>query len=643
MIAVRGLSLFFGDRVLFNGIDCTFREGGKYGLVGRNGMGKTTLLKILTGEIIPNEGEIDIPGHYTVGYLSQHLNVDETLTVRENANLAFEAINKTETKLAALNEALVTREDYESEAYHDLIQQISDLTDQLSYLGAENIDAEIEKVLKGLGFTPTTMDQLTGKLSGGWKMRVQLAQMLLSGPSVLLLDEPTNHLDIDSIIWLEKFLKNYPGIVVLISHDRQFLDNIITDVYELQSGQIEYYATNYTKFLIEKEERMRIRQAAYENQQKLIAEKQRTIDRFRAKASKASMAQSMEKSLEKMEKLEEVEEDHSQINLNFLPIRRSGQEVVKIVDAGKSFGPNVVFESVNMEILRGDRVAFVGQNGQGKSTLTKIIVGEWEPTAGSVNLGTNVDLGYFAQNQVEFLPEKETPLSYMESQAPRNMRPKVRSILGAFLFSGEDVEKRISVLSGGEKTRLALARMLLQSINFLVLDEPTHHLDMQTKAILKQALESYDGTLLIVSHDRDLLAGLTDKTYEFRNGEVNEFLGDVEYFLMKREEDNMRAIEMGNKSKHSKSPTLSKEDRIELFEKKKALKNQVNKHERDIDKLEKRIKACEKEMLDPEFYQSENSTRITQDHHQLKKELDQVMEKWASLLEELEQMETDNN
>lgn len=636
MIAVRGLSLYFGDRALFNGIDCSFREGGKYGLVGRNGMGKTTLLKILTGEIIPHEGEIDIPGHYTLGYLSQHLNVDESLTVRENANLAFEAINATEQKLAAMNEKLASREDYESDEYHDLIQSISDLTDRLSYLGVENIDAEIEKVLKGLGFTQTSMDQLTSQLSGGWKMRVQLAQMLLSGPSVLLLDEPTNHLDIDSIIWLEKFLKNYPGIVILISHDRQFLDNIISDVYELHAGRIEHYATNYSRYLVEKEERMRIRQAAYENQQKLIAEKQRTIDRFRAKASKASMAQSMEKSLEKMEILDEVVEDHSHIKLSFLPIRRSGQEVVKVTEAGKSFGSKVVFQDVNMEILRGDRIAFVGQNGQGKSTLTKIIVGEWEPTAGTVHIGTNVDLGYFAQNQVDFLPQNETPLSYLESEASPNMRAKVRSILGAFLFSGEEVEKKISVLSGGEKTRLALARMLLKPINFLVLDEPTHHLDMQTKAILKEALQSFEGTLLIVSHDRDLLAGLTDKTYEFRDGKVIEYLGDVEYFLMKREEDNMRAIEMGTKSRADKRQSLSKEERIALHEKKKTLKNQVNKQEREIDRLEKRIAQYENKMLDPDFYQSPDFNKITQDHHQLQKQLDQIMDEWSKLVEELE-------
>lgn len=637
MIAGRGLNLFFGDRILFDNIEFTFREGGKYGLVGRNGTGKTTLLKVLIGEIVPQSGEIDIPGHYTLGYLSQVLIVDETLTVRENANLAFESINKTEKQLATMNGELANRDDYESEGYHDLIQRIADMTERLSYLGVENREAEIEKVLRGLGFTERTMDKSTGKLSGGWKMRVQLAQMLLSGPSVLLLDEPTNHLDIDSIIWLEKFLKNYPGIVILISHDRQFLDNIISDVYELHNGSIEYYPTNYSGYLIEKEERMRIRQAAYENQQKLIAEKQKTIERFRAKATKASMAQSMEKSLEKMEKLDEVVEDTARVNLNFLPVRRSANEVSKIEGAGKAFGDNVVFSDVSMEILRGDRVAFVGQNGQGKSTLTKLIVGEWKPTEGNVRMGNNVDLGYFAQNQVEFLPGNETPLSYMESEASASMRPKVRSILGAFLFSGEEVEKKIKVLSGGERTRLALARMLLEPVNFLVLDEPTHHLDMQTKTILKQALEDFEGTLLVISHDRDLLAGLTDKTYEFRNGAVKEYLGDVEYFLMKRQEDNMRAIEKQDKGDSTpKKAILSKEDRVEMFEKKKVLKNQINKLEREIQKIENQIESCEKQMMDPDFYQSDKAAETTQKHHQLKASLEEVMETWGELVEEME-------
>lgn len=639
MIAGRELNLYFGDRVLFDNIEFTFREGGKYGLVGRNGAGKTTLLKVLIGDVVPQQGAIDIPGHYTLGYLSQTLNIDETLTVRENAALAFEAINKVEDEIEKLNLELASREDYTSDAYNQLIQQISDQTERLNYLDIEHRESEIEKVLKGLGFTPVTIDKGTGELSGGWKMRVQLAKMLLSSPSVLLLDEPTNHLDIDSIIWLENFLKNYPGIVVLISHDRQFLDNIISDVYEIESGKMEYYPTNYSGFLVQKEERMRIRQAAYENQQKLISEKQRTIERFRAKATKASMAQSMEKSLDKMEKLEEVVQDGSRVKLHFLPIRRSGNEVAKVESAGKSFDSHVVFSDVTLDILRGDRIAFVGQNGQGKSTLTKLIVGEWEPSEGRVTMGTNVDVGYFAQNQVEYLPENDTPLSYLESECPPAMRTKVRSILGAFLFSGEEMDKKIKVLSGGERTRLALARLLMQPINFLVLDEPTHHLDMQTKNILKQALEDYEGSLLVTSHDRDLLAGLTDKTYEFRDGKVKEYLGDVEYFLQKRDADNMRTIEQKSVANVKNGAPLSKEERIKLFEQKKLLKNQINSQERKIDKIEKDIKGYEKDMMDPDFYLSTNAAKITQNHHQLKNELEDVIKEWATLVEQMEVLE----
>lgn len=637
MISVQGLHLQFGDRVLFDDLRFSFREGGKYGLLGRNGSGKTTLLKVLTGEISPQNGTVDIPGGYTLGYLRQHFDLDPDLSVRENAALAFAEIQSAETQLSRLNEQLAERTDYESSSYRELIQKISDLTEKMNYLGAQNKDAEIEVVLKGLGFTERTMDQATGKLSGGWKMRVQLAQILLSRPSVLFLDEPTNHLDIDSIIWLEKFLKNYPGIVVLISHDRQFLDEVISEVYELEQGRIEYYHTDYTGFLEQKKERIEIRRAAFVNQQKVIAEKERTIERFRAKASKASMARSMERSLEKLDRVEEIMEDTSEVRLSFPPIRRSAQVVSKIVQAGKSFGHNQVFRDVNMEILRGDRVAFVGQNGQGKSTLTKIIVGEWEPSQGSVQMGQNVDLGYFAQNQVDFLPRDKTPLEYMEDLSPAEMRPKVRSMLGAFLFSGEEVEKKISVLSGGEKTRLAIAGMLLQPINFLVLDEPTHHLDLQTKSILKNALEDYQGTLLVVSHDRDLLAGLTEKTYEFREGEVKEYLGDVEYFLQKRDEDNMRAVERSISSAPVKKNNEPR--RFLSYAEKKTLKNKVNSKEREISKMERKIEKYEHEMMAPDFYENEKAAEIVKNHKELQEKMDQVMEEWEKLALELEESE----
>lgn len=631
MITVQDLSLRFGDRVLFDEIRLSFRDGGKYGLLGRNGSGKTTLLKVLTGELFPDEGAIDIPGGYTLGYLKQQLDLDPSNTVRENAALAFEEINLVENQLRQLSRELESREDYESDAYGELIQRLSDLNDRLDYLGAENRDASIEQVLKGLGFTSETMDQLTSKLSGGWKMRVQLARILLSRPSVLLLDEPTNHLDIDSIIWLEKFLKTYPGIVVLISHDKIFLDAVITEIYELELGRISYYHTDYSGYLVQKEERKEIQQAAYENQQKLIAEKERTIERFRAKASKAAMARSMERSLEKMEKLEEVTEDVARVKLSFPPVRRSANVVSSVKNAGKSFGEKRVFSGVTMEILRGDRIAFVGQNGQGKSTLTKMIVGELKPTEGIVSLGQNVDLGYFAQNQVDFLPGDLTPLEYLEEESPPEMRTKVRSVLGAFLFSGEEVEKKIKVLSGGEKTRLAIAQMLLQPINFLVLDEPTHHLDLQTKSILKSALLDYEGTLLVVSHDRDLLAGLTGKTYEFRNGDVREFLGDVEYFLQKRAESDMRAIEMRDASADEETSALKPKKPALSYAEKKALKNKVNSKEREIEKLEKLITRYEEKMLAPDFYESPEAAKILKDHNSFLESMEVKMEEWEEL------------
>lgn len=640
MISVQSLYLQFGDRVLFDDLQFTLREEGKYGLLGRNGSGKTTLLKVLTGEISPDQGTIDIPGDYTLGYLKQHFDLDPLLTVRENAALAFAEIKNTEASLATLNEELADRTDYESESYQTLIQKISDLTDKLTYLGSEDTDAEIELVLKGLGFSEITMDEPTEKLSGGWKMRVQLAQILLSKPSVLLLDEPTNHLDIDSIIWLEKFLKNYPGTVVLISHDRQFLDQVVTEVYELERGRIDYYHSNYSGYLEQKEARAAIQQAAYVNQQKMIAEKERTIERFRANANRASMAKSMERSLQKLERIEEVVSDAAPIKLTFPPVRRSAQVVSKIRNAGKSFGDNHVFGGVNMEILRGERIAFVGQNGQGKSTLTRIIVGEWEPSEGEVVMGGNVDLGYFAQNQVDFLPGNKTILEYMEDESPAEMRSQIRPILGAFLFEGDDVEKKIKVLSGGEKTRLAIARMLLDPINFLVLDEPTHHLDLQTKSILKNALEEYEGTLLVVSHDRDLLEGLTQKTYEFRDGEVKEYLGDVEYFLLKREEDNMRAIEARSASEPQKSKSRNeKSDPILSYAEKKALRNKVNSTERQISNIERKIDEYEVEMMEPDFYERKESGDILKEHQILQNKMEKLLNEWEQLSLQMEAQE----
>ncbi|GAA5225419.1 ABC-F family ATP-binding cassette domain-containing protein [Membranihabitans marinus] len=598
-------------------------------------------MKVLIGEIKQDAGQIEIPSSYTIGYLSQHIDLQKDLTVKENAAMAFAQIQKIENKLEVLNNELGNRSDYESDEYHAIIQQISDLSDKLAYYGAASMEGQIESVLKGLGFTSTTMDKGVSELSGGWQMRVQLAKILLAKPSVLLLDEPTNHLDIDSIIWLEKFLRDYQGIVLLISHDKEFLDNIVSEVYELDNGRLEQYVSNYSGYLKLKEERISIKQAAYENQQKLIADKERTIERFRAKASKASMAKSMEKSLEKLDRVDEVIIDEKSVRVMFPPVRRSANEVVKVVDASKSFGALKVFSNVNMEILRGERVSFVGQNGQGKSTLTKIIVNTLKPSTGIVKLGQNVDLGYFAQNQVDFLPPDMTPLAYMEQESPEAMRPKVRSILGSFLFSGEEVEKKIKVLSGGEKTRLAIARLLLFPINFLVLDEPTHHLDLQTKAILKQSLMDYKGTLLVVSHDRDLLVGLTDKTYEFRDGVVHEYLGDINYFLKKRNEDNMRAIEQ-NKAQSSNNGAkkeLSREEKMQLFEKKKQVQKDIQKLERKIERLEVKKSSLEKDMAEQGFYERSESVDIMKSHEEISTELNQVMMDWEELVETFEVLE----
>lgn len=640
MLAIQGLSLFFGDRVIFDRIQCVFKDNTKYGLLGKNGAGKSTLMKVLIGDIKPDDGQIDIPSSYSLGYLSQHIELDQSLTVKENAALAFAQIQAIERQLADCNTQLGQRTDYESQAYQEIIQKIADLSDKLAYYGAASMEGQIETVLKGLGFTTITMEKKVDQLSGGWQMRVQLAKILLSKPSVLLLDEPTNHLDIDSIIWLEKFLKDYQGIVLLISHDKEFLDNIVSEVYELENGRIEHYVSNYSNYLSLKAERIAIKQASYENQQKLIADKERTIERFRAKASKAAMAKSMEKSLEKLERVEEVVIDEKKIRVYFPPVRRSANEVVKVVDAEKYYGDLRVFSGVSLEILRGERVAFVGQNGQGKSTLTKIIVDDIKPSGGIVRLGQNVDLGYFAQNQVDFLPSNETPLSYMESESPENMRTKVRSILGSFLFSGEEVEKKIKVLSGGEKTRLAIARLLLFPINFLVLDEPTHHLDLQTKAILKQALMDYTGTLLVVSHDRDLLAGLTDKTYEFREGQVTEYLGDINYFLQKRNEDNMRDIEMNkSKSKGKSSTAWTKEEKMQFFEQRKVLQKDIQKLEKSIDRLENQKANFEQKMAEATFYEQANAKDILQEHDAICKKLAEQMQQWESMMESYEAMD----
>jgi len=543
MISANNIYIKYGDRVLLNKINLVIGDRDKLGLVGRNGSGKSTILKILAKELVPHEGELVIPGGKTIGYLHQDMQLPKGKTVLEEAMTAFEDIKKLEKKIATLNEEVANRTDYESEEYLKILENLSEANERFYVLGGESMEAKAERVLKGLGFKSSDMGRLTDEFSGGWQMRVELTKMLLQHPDYLLLDEPTNHLDIESIIWLEKFLKNYAGAVVTISHDKQFLDSVTTRTVELEWGKLFDYKASYSKFVELRIERREMQENAFKNQQKAIAEKERTITRFMAKATKTKMAQSMKKQLDKIERIEIDNADTRAMVLNFPPAPRSGQIVIDAKNICKSYGALDVLKDVDIKLDRGDRVAFVGQNGQGKTTLARMLINKLTATSGEINLGHNIQIGYYAQNQAEELNLKLTLLETMENAAPAEMQSKVRNILGSFMFSGEDVEKKVSVLSGGEKARLALACLLLRPFNLLVLDEPTNHLDILSKDILKKALSEYDGTMIVVSHDRDFLEELTSKTIEFRDQKLITYLGDINFFLKKREMDNMRDVE----------------------------------------------------------------------------------------------------
>jgi len=505
MITIANVTVQFGDRVLFDNVNLTIGERDRIGLVGRNGAGKSTLLKIIAGYRGSDSGGVTYPNGATIGYLHQDLELPKGKTVIDEAMTAVEATKKLEERIEEINKELEERTDYESDYYMDLVQELVESTDRFQLLGGNKSQAEAERILSGLGFKTSDMNRLTDEFSGGWQMRVELAKMLLKNPDYLLLDEPTNHLDIESIIWLESFLKDYIGAVVTISHDKTFLDNITNKTVEIELGNIYDYKANYSKFKILRAERKELQESAFKNQQKVIAEKERTISRFMAKANKTKMAQSMQKQLDKMERITIDSEDTSAMKLHFPPAPRSGQVILEIEDLVKRYGNLTVMDQVEFKMDRGDRVAFVGQNGQGKTTLSKIIAQHESLTSGECKLGHNVQIGYYAQNQAESLHQNLTILETLENIAPADMRIKVRSILGAFMFSGEDVDKKVSVLSGGERARLALAALLLKPFNLLILDEPTNHLDMISKEVLKNALNRFEGSLIVVSHDRDYL------------------------------------------------------------------------------------------------------------------------------------------
>jgi len=635
MLQASNISVKYGDRVLMDKINLTVKPKDRIGLVGRNGAGKSTLLKIIAREKTPDEGQIDRPSESTLGFLHQEMTIPKGKTVLDETLSAFGEVKKLEAKIEKINEQLGERIDYESEAYTQLITQLSDATEEFQMMGGATMEADAQRVLMGLGFKSSDLSRLTDEFSGGWQMRIELTKMLLQRPSFLLLDEPTNHLDIESIIWLEDFLKDYAGSIIVISHDRSFLNNVTNKTVEIELGRIAEYNSSYNQYLIDRVERRQILIAAAENQNKVIAEKQKTINRFMAKATKTKMAQSMQKQLNKMEIIEVNPEDTSAFNINFAPAPRSGDIVLEMDQLSKSYGDLDVLKSVYLKIDRGDRVSFVGQNGQGKTTLAKIIVDKLKSTSGTLKLGHNISIGYYAQNQADTLSPNITLLQTMEQHSPPEMRTKLRNILGSFLFSGEDVDKKVSVLSGGERARLAMACMLLRPFNLLVLDEPTNHLDIISKDILKAAVQRFDGTLIVVSHDRDFLTDLTSRTIEFRNHKLHEYLGDVQFFLEKRKLDNMRQVEKRDvvKNKKEEKKQLSQEER----QQKKALQREVQNCERKIEKLESSIEKIETEMADPDFYTSPGQQKKIEEFKELKNQLDQVMEKWEVAQEKFDQ------
>ena len=635
MISATNLFIKYGDRILLDNINLVIEKGDKAGLVGRNGAGKSTILKIMAGDVTPDNGQISRPSESTLGFLHQEMDLPKGKTVMQETLTAFEEAVRLENRIHEINIELEERSDYESDGYSKLITELTESSERFQILGGNTMEADAERVLGGLGFKSSDMNRLTDEFSGGWQMRIELAKMLLRKPDYLLLDEPTNHLDIESIIWLEQFLKGYFGSVVVISHDKQFLDNVTNRTIEIELGKLFDYKAAYSKFVELRKERRELQQAAFENQQRVIADKERTINRFMAKATKTKMAQSMKKQLEKMDRIEIDSEDVAAMRIQFPDAPRSGEVVLKAEKLSKAYGSLQVLSEINLKMDRGDRVSFVGQNGQGKTTLAKILINELPSTGGNLTLGHNVQIGYYAQNQSESLQSDLTLLETMEAASPPEMRTKLRNILGAFMFSGEDVDKKVTVLSGGERARLALACLLLKPFNLLVLDEPTNHLDIISKEVLKQALLQYDGTLIVVSHDRDFLRGLTNRTIEFRDQKLYEYLGDVNFFLEKRAMQNMREVEMRTNNLSQKE--TKKQESQEERKARQKLERKVQKAEKKVEELEKTITDFELRMGAEGFYESTDSQKIIDKYNQTKKDLETAMEDWEMATLKLEE------
>ena len=658
MISLDNLTVSYGGWTLFDNISFLINPKDRIGLVGRNGAGKTTLLRIITGEQQPTSGHVTLNGECTIGYLPQTMRVADTTTLAEETAKAFDEVLRLEAEITSLTREIAERTDYESAGYEQLLHRLNDAQDHYHILGGDTREADIEKTLLGLGFKRTDFGRATSEFSGGWRMRIELAKLLLRRPSIFLLDEPTNHLDIESIQWLEEYLKNYNGAVLLISHDRAFLDNVTNRTVELSLGKVTDYKVSYSKYVVLRAERRAQQMAAYENQQRMIEKTEEFIEKFRYKPTKSNQVQSRIKQLERLERLEIEEEDLSTLNIKFPPAPRSGQIVAEINEAGMSFGTKHVFSGANFIIEKGDKIALVGRNGEGKTTLARMLIGQLTPTEGSVRLGANVNIGYYAQNQDDLMDGEFTVYDTLDRVAVGDIRTRLRDILGAFLFRGEDIDKKVKVLSGGERARLAMARMMLKPRNLLILDEPTNHMDMRSKDILKSAIMKYDGTVVVVSHDREFLDGMVQKVYEFRDGGVKEYLGGIYYFLEKRKLESLQEIERRDApakpaanpaanpaAKSAAQPAANRDAAASgklTYEQRKEQEKQLRKLRRAVETVEAELAEIEKQIAayDAKFAAAtEYNEADYKAYNDLKARYDHQMHEWEKASYELEIVE----
>ena len=641
MISIQNLSVEFNSTALFSGVNFVINKRDKIALVGKNGAGKSTMLKIIAGLQEPTGGVVAAQKDITIGYLPQQMILTDERSVEEEVRTVFGKLDEMKASLARMNTELAERTDYESESYAELIDRISNLSDLVQMEESENGEAELEKTLLGLGFVRSDFDRNTSEFSGGWRMRIELAKLLLMRPDVLLLDEPTNHLDIESIQWLETFLKQKANVVVLVSHDRAFIDNVTNRTLEISCGKVYDYQVNYSKYVVLHQERIEQQMRAYENQQKQIQQTERFIERFRYKATKSVQVQSRIKQLEKIEEIEVDEVDNSRLNLKFPPAPRSGDYPVICEGVAKKYGDHTVFSNVDLTIKRGEKVAFVGKNGEGKSTLVKCIMNEI-PYDGNLKIGHNVKIGYFAQNQASLLDGEITVFDTIDQVAVGDIRTKIRDILGAFMFGGEASDKKVKVLSGGEKTRLAMIRLLLEPVNLLILDEPTNHLDMKTKDVLKQAIADFDGTVIVVSHDRDFLDGLVEKVYEFGGGKVREHLGGIYDFLQHKQMESLRELEKSVPSKTDndqiQEPAVSSGK--QSYAEKKEFEKQIRKAERLVKDAEAKVSQLEAELkvVEDKLAAGATDNDLFERHGEVSKSLDAAMSEWEDATMELENL-----